>query len=253
MMASSGHDRFHNLNFDDFRRLAGDPDISKYNRIGFPDSYREGYEAAILRDIRNKLPGIDARGGIVLDIGPGCSDLPLWLVDLCRKQDHLLVQVDSGEMLAHLPDDIFIRKIEGSFPGCLDALHSCAPDGVDIIICYSVLHYIFADYDLAAFATAAVSLLRQGGAMLLGDIPNVSKRKRFFSSEQGKRFHRAFSGIDEDPVMLSTEPEDGKINDAIILDLLATFRKLGTDAYVVPQADDLPMANRREDILVRKN
>ena len=89
--------------------------------------------------------------------------------------------------------------------------------------------------------------------MLLGDIPNVSKRKRFFSSEQGKQFHRIYSGVDEDPVELAAESEDGKINDAVILDLLAIFRKLGTDAYVVPQADDLPMANRREDILIRKN
>ena len=252
-MPDSDLERFSDLSFEDFRRLANDLEISKYNRIGFPDSYREGYESAILKDIRDKLPGIEKRNQVVLDIGPGCSDLPLYLVDLCCKQDHALIQVDSAEMLSHLPDHEFVRKIEGSFPDCMEALRGCAPDGVDIIVCYSVLHYVFMDHDLGAFAAAAVSLLRPGGEMLLGDIPNVSKRKRFFSSEQGKQFHRAFSGLDEDPMELSTESEDGKINDAVILDLLAVFRKLGTDGYVLPQAEGLPMANRREDILVRKN
>jgi hypothetical protein len=252
-MPISDHERFRDLNFEDFRRLANDPNISKYNRIGFPDSYRDGYERAILRDIRDKLPGLDTRGQVVLDIGPGCSDLPLWLVDLCREHSHTLIQIDSAEMLSHLPDHEFVRKIEGSFPDCKEALNTCAHEGVDIILCYSVLHYIFAEHDLGAFATAAATHLRPGGAMLLGDIPNVSKRKRFFSSEQGKQFHRIYSGVDEDPVELAAESEDGKINDAVILDLLAIFRKLGTDAYVVPQADDLPMANRREDILIRKN
>lgn len=253
MTAGSGHDRFRDLNYEEFRRLADDSGISKYNRIGFPDSYREGFEAAILRDIRGKLPGLDERECVVLDIGPGCSDLPFWLVDLCRERQHHLIQVDSVEMLAHLPDDEFIHKIEGPFPDSLEALHECAPHGVDVILCYSVLHYIFMDYDLTTIADAAASLLNQGGAMLLGDIPNVSKRRRFFSSDQGKQYHRAFSGIDEDPVELSIESEEGKINDAVILNLIAAFRKLGLDAYVVPQAEDLPMANRREDILVRRN
>ena len=28
--------------------------------------------------------------------------------------------------------------------------------------------------------------------MLIGDIPNMSKRKRFFASEEGVRFHQEF-------------------------------------------------------------
>ena len=253
MTSDSEHDRFCNLNYQEFRQLAADPGLSNYNRIGFPDGYRDGFEATIFRDIRVKLPGLDGPERTVLEIGPGCSELPVYLVELCRKQGHRLLQVDSAEMLAHLPDDDFIGKIEGPFPNCMDVLRAHAPQGIDIILCYSVLHYIFVDYDLAEFAVAATSLLNQGGAMLLGDIPNVSKRKRFFSSEAGRRYHREFTGRDEDPIELRTECEDGKFNDAVILDLLATFRKQGADAYVLPQPSDLPMANRREDILVTKN
>ena len=50
----------------------------------------------------------------------------------------------------------------------------------------------------------------------------------------------------------SDEDEHNKIDDAILLSLLARARGAGCDAYLVPQSSDLPMANRREDILIRK-
>src|ERR1700738_1663277 len=92
------------LTYADFARLAADGRLSKYEKIGFPDSYRSGYEAAIFADIRTKLPRLGARGLTVLEIGPGCSDLPLMLIELCAAQGHQLHLVDSGEMLALLPD-----------------------------------------------------------------------------------------------------------------------------------------------------
>jgi hypothetical protein len=245
-------DRFRDLSYQEFRRLAADPEISKYNRIGFPDSYRAGFEAAIFRDIRAKLPGLDGGKRVVLDIGPGCSELPIFLTELCREQGNRLIQVDSAEMLAHLPDDEFIRKVEGPFPDCMALLCEDAPNGIDVIVCYSVLHYVFVDADLIEFAIAAASLLNHGGMMLLGDIPNVSKRKRFFSSDAGRQYHREFTGRDEDPVELRTECEEDKINDAVILELLAALRQDGVDAYVLPQPSELPMANRREDILIKR-
>jgi len=50
------------LTFDDFRRLATDATLSPYEKIGFPDEYREGYEAAIFADIVAKLAPLDRRG-----------------------------------------------------------------------------------------------------------------------------------------------------------------------------------------------
>ena len=47
-------------------------------------------------------------------------------------------------------------------------------------------------------------------------------------------------------------PEPGKIDDAVILGLLARSRAAGFDAYVVTQPEELPMATRREDILIRR-
>ena len=57
---------------------------------------------------RGRHQGQDSGGvgaGLVLDVGPGCSDLPRLLIDLCRQQRHHLLLCDSAEMLAHLPDE----------------------------------------------------------------------------------------------------------------------------------------------------
>ena len=41
--------------FEDFKQLASDASLSKYEKIGFPDSYRAGKEEAIFTDIISKL------------------------------------------------------------------------------------------------------------------------------------------------------------------------------------------------------
>jgi hypothetical protein len=129
---------FAGIGFEDFRRLAKHENLSKYERIGFPDSYREGYEAQIFSDIRNKLTNLDANGRLVLDIGPGCSDLPMMLIEHCRGYGHHLHLIDSAEMLALLPDDSFITKTAALYPNCPETIEALRGK-VDVILCYSVL------------------------------------------------------------------------------------------------------------------
>ena len=117
---------------------------------------------------------------------------------------------------------------------------------------YSVLHYIFVEGNLFDFLDRSLSLLAPGGALLLGDIPNVSKRKRFFSSQAGIVHHQQFTGRNELPAVTYNQIEPGKIDDAVLLALLARCRSAGFDAYVLPQGPDLPMANRREDVLITR-
>ena len=44
--------------------------------------------------------------------------------------------------------------------------------------------------------------------------------------------------------------EPGAFDDAVVLAIVSRCRSAGFDAYVVPQHEGLPFANRREDILV---
>ncbi|MDY3559067.1 class I SAM-dependent methyltransferase [Gemmata sp. JC673] len=242
------HQRFAALTFDGFRALAATDGLSRYERIGFPDSYRAGHEANIYRDVRRKLTNLDLRDQRVLDIGPGCSDLPHLLLETCRQQGHELLLCDSPEMLAHIPDDPRVRKFPGRFPQDGDlAAHA---GRVDVVLVYSVLQYVFVEASVFDFLDACLALLAPGGQLLIGDVPNVSKRKRFFASDAGVRCHRAFTGTDETPEVRFNAPDRGKIDDAAVLALVARARAAGFDAYVVPQAAELPMANRREDILI---
>lgn len=250
-MKTDDYKKFADLSFDDFRRMAGDESLSQYERIGFPDSYRAGKEEAIFEDITSKLPALAGRDKIVLDVGPGCSGLPFMLVELCRRQGHTLLLVDSAEMLARLPDEPFVRKFPAYYPRCEELFAEYA-GRVDVLLCYSVLHYVFAESNLWDFLDASLGLLAGGGQMLLGDVPNVSKRRRFFSSAAGVKFHREFTKTETTPEVVFNRVERGQIDDAVVLSLVARARAEGCDAYVLPQREDLPMANRREDILFRK-
>lgn len=243
--------RFADLGYEDFRRMAGDPKLSRYEKIGFPDSYRAGKEAAIFDDIRAKLPALNLSRRVVLDVGPGCSDLPGMLIEHCRLQEHELLLVDSAEMLGHLPDEPFIRKWDAYFPDC-PGLFAEFAGRVDVLLTYSVFHYIFTESNIWQFLDLALTLLAPGGQMLIGDIPNVSKRKRFFASASGRAFHRAFTGQDEDPDVRFNIPEPDQIDDAVVAAVLQRTRTAGFDAYILPQSSALPMANRREDILITR-
>src|SRR5947207_15166730 len=103
-MGVDDYQRFERLTFDDFRRMATDESLSRDEKIGFPDAYRAGREEVIWRDITAKLPALAGHERVVLDIGPGCSELLQLLIELCRRQGHKLLLVDSAEMLAQLPD-----------------------------------------------------------------------------------------------------------------------------------------------------
>lgn len=245
-------DRFADLKFNDFRILAEDEQLSPHERIGFPDSYRQHMEERILADIRTKLTHLDVGGSRVVDIGPGCGRLADAIVDHCRGSVGTLVLVDSKEVLDHLPEDRFILKVAGRFPDCCKAFLEDHREQVDAVLVYSVLHYVFVESSVFDFLDHCLELLAPGGQLLLGDIPNRSMRDRLFSSEAGRRFHREFMKTDEDPEVTRGIPVPGDIDDSVLLALLARARAAGFHAYLVPQAPTLPMANRREDILIER-
>jgi hypothetical protein len=157
--------------------------------------------------------------------------------------------VDSQEMLSHLPDCKHICKYAALYPKCPELFDEYT-GRVHAILVYSVLQYVFAEGNVFDFLDRSLGLLAPGGAMLLGDLPNVSKRKRFVSSEAGAACHRQFTGRDELPEVHFNRLESAKIDDAVVVGLLLRCRAAGFDAYILPQGPQLPMATRREDLLI---
>ncbi|MFY9822088.1 MAG: class I SAM-dependent methyltransferase [Thermoanaerobaculia bacterium] len=233
--------RFADLTFEGFRELARDERLSLHEKIGFPDSYRASKEGAILADVRAKLSNLEHPGCRVLDIGPGCGAVAHELLALCREKGHTLTLIDSAEMLALLPDEPFAAKLPGRFPEEQAPFLAANRGRLDAVLAYSVVQYVFREGNVHAFFDACLELLAEGGQLLIGDIPNQSMRKRFLSSAEGARFRDA-------PAVA----QPGPIDDAALLALVLRARTAGYDAFLVPQGPELPMANRREDLLIRK-
>lgn len=245
-------ERFKTLSYEDFKKLANDDSLSIYQKIGFPDEYRKEKEKDIFNDIITKLDLNKQTNKIILDIGPGCSDLANYIINLSLEKKHTLLLADSKEMLEILPDYENIEKFEGYFPDQTASLTEQYMAKVDYIICYSIFHYVFYNTCIFKFLDIAVSMLKPGGKILLADIPNISKRKRFFSTEAGIKFHQEYTKTTTLPDIKHLILEPTQIDDAVIFSILQRYRSFGYETYLLSQPKTLPMWNRREDILIEK-
>jgi 2-polyprenyl-3-methyl-5-hydroxy-6-metoxy-1,4-benzoquinol methylase len=246
-------EKLSDLDFNKFKELANDESLSRYEKIGFFNHFREGKEALIWEDIQSKVSSLEKDGARILDIGPGCSDLPFLLLKNAEVKKQNVVLIDSQEMLNQLPDFPFCEKFSAMFPSETKQWSMENQNSFDAIICYSVLHYIAAESSVELFIGAICDLLAPDGFALIGDVPNVSKRNRFFSSEEGIRFHQNNHGTNSFPQINWNEKKPGEFNDDDVFALLKMARVKGLEAFVLPQKNELPMANRREDILFVKH
>lgn len=110
----------------------------------------------------------------------------------------------------------------------------------------------FGGLDLLSFIDQPLTLMAAGVQWLIGDVPNVSMRKRFFSSPSGVRVHPQFMQTSQVLKVTFSVPEGGQINDAVPIGLQLCCRAAGSDSHLLPQPETLAMTNRRELLLVRK-
>jgi len=242
------------LTFDDFRRKARDSKLSKWEKIGFPDTYRMETEKFIFEDIVSKLCLNTQSVDRILDIGCGCSNLVNHLIEFSIEFNKDLMLIDSKEMLDNIPSNLIkdfsqIRTVSGYFPN-IDFSDDDKEKGFDAIIVYSVIQYSFLEQSIYKFIHRCIDLLKPKGRLLLGDIPNVSARERFLKSEDGKVFLKNNDEISKE-IYIEHESNE-RIDDAVVLSILHRFRNFGCETYLIPQLAELPFANRREDILIIK-
>lgn len=247
------NNRFSSLTFDDFKSMALDDSLSQYEKIGFPNLYRQDIEKFIFEDIKTKSYTLhNLSKGLILDIGSGCSSLPNYFAEYCHHRNSNMIVIDSEEMLSRLKiSSNNVIKMPGQFPNIPELLTEYQ-EKVDFILCYSVIQYTFTEGNIWKFLDEGLSLLKPGGTFFIGDVPNESKRKRFFSSQSGITFHQQFTNSLTIPDVEFNCLEKGYIDDSIVFSILQRCRLQGFDAYVVPQSNKLPMSNRREDIIITR-
>lgn len=239
------------LSFNDFKNMANNNNLKDYEKVGFADSHRGQNEENVFFDIKNKLK-IEGKNKKIMDIGCGCSKPVRMLIEFARENDHTLYLVDSKEMLDNLPDESFIVKIPKEFPTDYD--YSDFRGKIDYIVYYSVIHHVFYFSNMFNFIDQSLLLLNNGGCLLIGDIPNYSKKKRFLSSDKGVEFHQLWSGQNKCPDIKWNEAykTDIGLDDAAIISILLRYRAMGCETYLLEQDDGLPINNTREDILIKK-
>lgn len=242
---------FENLTYEDFQAMALNQELSPFEKIGFPDGYRDLYEQHIFEDVQLKLPALLQRDSVVFDIGCGCSTLPNLLIQRASELNQKLILLDSFEMLSQLPESgsPLIRKFPARYPDCPDLLQELK-GRIDAVIVYSVIQYVFSEGNIFDFLDRTLELLAPGGRILIGDIPNISMRKRFFSSETGIKSHQKFTSSNDIPNIEFNKIEAKQIDDSIMMSVVQRARSAGFHAFLLPQAKNLPMSNRREDILI---
>ncbi len=219
------------VTYEGFRQLARNPRLTAEEKIAFPVTYRRGHEDNIFEDIRRKLYRLEERDQTVVDIGCGVGGLTDRVVALCANQGHrsgaCYFPVDVGACAQRRAGDEGPR----TYPRMPPRSGAQQTAGRYVVLCYSVLHYVFLDTNLFRFVDSLMGLLRPGGLALLGDIPNVSKRKRFFSSENGIAFHKAFQATYEAPVVHHLAVEPDTIDDAVLAGLVARVQNAGCHGY----------------------
>ncbi|MDZ4844799.1 MAG: hypothetical protein SH857_04530 [Chitinophagales bacterium] len=239
------------FSFEDFKNRAADKNLSKWEKIGFPDAYRKGKEADIFQDIAEKLQ-LKKENQNILDIGSGCSELAELLIKHAATSNSKLFLIDSAEMLdnidrSNLHSNVIL--VPGYFPK-IKNFNETYSGKIDAILAYSVIQYVFLEQSIFQFIHACIDLLQPGGRLLLGDIPNYAARERFLNSAAGSEFKKNAESAHTD-LALNHENRE-RIDDSVVFSILSRFRNFGCETYLLPQNEKLPFANRREDILIIK-
>jgi len=214
-------------------------------------SFQSEAEKQIVQDVRRKL-GLDHTHRL-LEIGCGVGNLLTPLSETIAQG----VGVDHPKCIARyralgVPANVFL--VEGEWP-------DARPDGTfDRVLVYSVLHYLPGAEAARAFIRRCLQGLRPGGAVLLGDIPNDDKRRRFLHSSRGRQFHEQYvaqrasakaSHVSRDKIfdLMDSSPAP-YWTDALVLQLIAELRQQGYESYLLPQPAGLPFSFTREDLVI---
>ena len=234
--------------FEDFKNRANSKNLSKNEKIGFPDSYRIEKDKHILEDISFKLNLFKSKS--FLDIGCGCSDLVVHIIKNCIKRKSKIHLIDSEEMLSQISTELLVNDLVNTFPGSFPKISKKLKIKYDSILVYSVIQYSFAHDNFYNFIHSCLDLLNPGGRLLIGDIPNFQSRERFLNSNSGNDFKKSFDNKNFDFKIVHNDRE--RIDDSVVMSVLSRFRTFGYETYLMPQNEILPFANRREDILIIK-
>lgn len=234
------------ISFENYTHIAGLAEANNTEVAGRL-AFQEEAERRILFDLLSKL---DIKvSDFLLEIGCGPGNLLVPLSSFCAKATGIDNQAALTRLKNRFLTDAGIACMPGNF---LDMKMSTIH--FNKVLVYSVLQYLTDREEVFLFVERALTFLKPGGRMLLGDIPNISKKKRFLNSSLGRLTLKMWDEQSRvaDAGILSVNPDRELVvfDDALVFDLMAFIRGKSFEAYLLPQPVDLPFGGSREDILI---
>jgi SAM-dependent methyltransferase len=233
---------------------------STAERVGRPKG-TECAEELMWRDIVAKLTVPDASS--IIDIGVGNGLVARKWLELARTRAVDLVLADFPEVIDALVADAAdafasaprVSVARGEFPQFFEP--NVLARRFDRVVAYGVINYTD---NPASFIDAAVRLLSPAGRLLVGDLPNISKKGRFLASPSGRLFDAEYKGVPADTLpVFGTHHEfvasldrggAAWITDKFLLEVAQRYRDQGYDVYILEQPSGLPFCETREDLLI---
>ena len=233
--------------FENYARISEIQTVSHTEVAGRYD-FQASAQRRIIIDVMTKLEL--SADDVLLEVGCGPGNLLLPLSHMTARA----VGIDNAGSLQRL-------AARAGEPACVEAL---AGDFMTMelpstrfskILIYSVIQYMSSEASALAFVRRAFDLLKPGGRLLVGDLPNRDKKRRFSSSSAGAiataEWQKLLSTTARHP--MAALPEDDcmvQVDDAFVLSLMRFTRESGFESYLLSQPADLPFGNSREDLLV---
>ena len=155
-------------------------------------AFDAGKEKYIVNDIINKL---DLKEGQTLfDIGGGAGLVAELLIKKLFELGVSITLMDLAELIDVLKEELIsanvlkdskVEFIKGYFPDDFKQPQK----KFDRILLYAVLMDVDDPFEII---DEGLKLLKPYGKLLLGDLPNISRKGRFLSSENGRIFDAAY-------------------------------------------------------------
>ncbi|OGG61465.1 hypothetical protein A3I46_00770 [Candidatus Kaiserbacteria bacterium RIFCSPLOWO2_02_FULL_54_13] len=190
----------------------------------------------------------------LLEIGCGAGNLLIPLSFFV----HSVTGIDHPNLLAQIKsrvprDNDIMTLVPGEFPRVE------VPGTFSRVLIYSVIQYLRDEEAVLTFIRTAAALLRPGGKMLIGDIPNKDIKDRFLATERGKAFsaewkERVEQEKKKNPHIHQPMPAASlvTVDDALVEKIVAMLEGTHLRATRVRQPETLSFGYTREDIIVEK-
>ena len=189
----------------------------------------------------------------IIDIGCGTGDV---VIPLSRKVKSITA-VDYPKIIDLLKKRSDKQRVQNMNFISSDMLKLKTKKKFNKVLAYSLIHYMKDKNQLKKFIKKLLDLTSSNGIILIGEIPNISMKKRFLKSKIGKEINKKFlHNLNKLKQKYTSQFNYNEkfiqIYDKEIRFMINYCNQIGVDAYVLPIKKGLPFSYTRVNLLIKK-